>query len=418
MVAFFAACLCLSIAKHNRIGIQNYKSEIWSDKAGYYIYLPLTFKYDFRADLLPDSIAEKTGQGFSINQKTNKVQTKFTYGLAFFEAPFYLMADLSARITGYEQDGFSKPYNSSISLSGVFYLVLGLCFLSEFLKKYYSGRVVFFTLTLIFLASNLFYYGIHESGMSHIYSFFLFSLALFFCDKHDFLARSGPWVFLILGFILGFIVLIRPVNLLFLSFLLFLNIESWQEIRQRFKNIAFSENSVFLYFSLFLVFLPQFFYWHSISGKWIFFSYENESFNWSKPMTILSWFSPGNGLFSNSPLWFLLIFSCFRMLKSKPKNGLFLLILFAGFSYIFSCWWSWGFGCAFGARSFVEYLPLFSLPLCHFIAGLKTRKAQVIMTVSGLLLIYHNLKMSYSYGGCFYGVGDWDWNCYFNLLTG
>jgi len=53
---FYFFTVFLTLNRHSRTGIQNYHSEIWADKAGYYIYLPSFFIYNFDGKKLPKII--------------------------------------------------------------------------------------------------------------------------------------------------------------------------------------------------------------------------------------------------------------------------------------------------------------------------------------------------------------------------
>jgi hypothetical protein len=108
------------------------------------------------------------------------------------------------------------------------------------------------------------------------------------------------------------------------------------------------------------------------------------------------------------------------MILRKVNNGFYLLGVFLIITYIFSSWWAYNFGCAFGARSYVEYLSLFSIPVAYIFEKVNTDSNKISKSVFWIIivaLIIFNLKMTYSYDGCFYGSGDWDWKEYFNLVT-
>ena len=75
-------------------------------------------------------------------------------------------------LIAYSNDGYSKLYLILINMAAVFYLLIGLFFLNLILEGYYINE---WEKSLILFASvfatNLFYYTVVESGMSHIYSF-------------------------------------------------------------------------------------------------------------------------------------------------------------------------------------------------------------------------------------------------------
>src|SRR5690554_5459863 len=88
VLAFTALVIFLSFNRHSKSGYFNYHSEIWADKAGYYVYLPAAFKFNFDSRQFPDSIQIKTGGGFELLQDQQKVVTKYPYGVALLQAPF------------------------------------------------------------------------------------------------------------------------------------------------------------------------------------------------------------------------------------------------------------------------------------------------------------------------------------------
>ncbi len=178
-IIFYALCCYLSFNRHSKDEVFNYHSEIFADKAEYYIFLPALFIYDFKANQLPYQIDKKTGSGFIADTIKNKILTKVTYGVALLESPFFIVTHLLSKKLGYPADGFSIIYNRMIDISCVFYAVFALIFLYFFLIRYVASKIAVIVLSCLFFGTNLFYYSIFETGMSHIYSFFC-SLFFFF----------------------------------------------------------------------------------------------------------------------------------------------------------------------------------------------------------------------------------------------
>ena len=50
-------------------------------------------------------------------------------------APFFGLGHLVAKIQGDKLDGYSAPYQKSISLAGIFYLIIGLFFCAKLLSE-------------------------------------------------------------------------------------------------------------------------------------------------------------------------------------------------------------------------------------------------------------------------------------------
>lgn len=405
--------------KHSKNGYFNYQSEIWADKAGYNVYLPATFIYNFDASTFPDSIDAHTGGGFRLDQKTKVVHTKYTYGVALMQAPFFLMAYWYSKFNGMESTGYEPIYHAIINLSAVFYLVLGLFFLFKFLSLKHSWRTSFFSVAIIFLGTNLYYYAIDDTGMSHVYSFFLFSSFLFISRKTDFLKDSKLINLIAISLVSSIILLIRPTGAIFILIFFFLDLNQRSLILQRFHKI-WNVRAISAFIIVFaLIWFPQLLYWKYSTGDFFSYSYGGEGFNFLSPKLNYTWFSPINGLFLYTPIYLLILFGIVRMIQNQVTNGWLILTLFFTISYVFSSWWDWSFGCSFGARSFVEYLSLFVLPISYILSQYSKLSAykKVLVVILILGFVAFNLKLIYTYDSCFFGTKTWDWSEYRSLIA-
>lgn len=405
----------LTFNKHSRSRADSYKSVIWADAAGYYVYLPLFFIYNNDASALPDKIIERTGNGFAVDTLKNKVITKYTSGVAILQLPFFAASHVAAKLLNKSPDGFSLIYCYGIMIAAVFYGCLGLWFLCRFLQLNYSPLISFLTTLSIFLCTNLYYYTIDASGMSHVYSFFLCASLLYFTA--DYSSRPTVKALFLILFLLAIAVLIRPTNILFALLPLFLNVANRDELRIRIQ--LFFMNRTLIVFALIiscLIFVPQIIYWHGLSGNLLHYSYGNEGFsNWNNPQFIKLWFSTKNGLFLYSPLFLFSIAGIILMIFNKEKNGVLLFSFFLITSYLFASWHDWTFGCSFGSRPFVEYYPLLSIPIAFILSHLKSSYHKAVVYSLIVICCYLNFDMIYYYDGCFY-AGDWDFEAYLNLL--
>ncbi|MEI7499218.1 MAG: hypothetical protein WCK84_02115 [Bacteroidota bacterium] len=391
------------------------RSVVWSDRAGYYIYLPATFFYHFDTHKMPADLDVKTGGGFSIDTRNNKIDTKYTYGVALLASPFFLASGFVSSIAGYDNEGgFSMLYMRMISLAAVVYLILGLWFLKKFLDYYFQPAVNFFVITLIFFGTNLFYYSLIDAMMSHVYSFFLFALFLFLLKKFQ---LSGSWpYFILLSITLSLAILIRPTNIL-LGLLFFVwDASSTGECIKRVKQFLNPLYLLCFMAILLIVFMPQFFYWKYLSGNWLHFSYHHEGFtNWSQPRIAEVLFSPLNGLITYVPLVLIFLSGIIIMLFRKRQNGLLIAGVFIVLTIICASWESWYFGCSYGQRSYIEYFTILAVPFGYFTTELfNARKfwLSVIIFFFIFLFTYFNLRLTcslYRFEQCYYG-STWDWD--------
>ena len=113
ILALIYTGLCfLSLYRHKNVELNTFRSEIWADRAGYYVYLPSLFIYNFSSDKFPESIEKQTGNGFSLNKEKDKIITKYTYGVALLQLPFFIIADAFSSVSSViPRNGFSIYYN-------------------------------------------------------------------------------------------------------------------------------------------------------------------------------------------------------------------------------------------------------------------------------------------------------------------
>lgn len=409
----FSAFLFLALNKHSKDDYRSYRSVLWADASGYHIYNPLWFIYgnDFRD--MPDSINYKTGTGFSFNEESGRVITKYTSGVAILQAPFFLTAHLLSGPLGFPSDGFSPIYHRAIMVAGAFYGLLGLFFSFLFLKKYFFEKISLLTVAVFFLCTNLFYYTLDASGFLHVYSFFLISGITLLTSRIYEKPNFNNFLLLALAFALA--VLIRPTNIILIFFILFFGNEfSIQDrilfFRKHIRQILFAGTLSTV------VFLPQSVYWWQSFRSPIVYSYGEEGFAFLlSPKLIQVWFSTNNGLFTWAPVLFISVAGMVLSVRNKNNTGVLVTLLFFISSYLFSSWWNYWFGCAMGARSFVEYYPLLMYPFALAVSKIQSKTGTGLLYLFFAACLFINMNIIYYYDGCFYG-GEWDWGAYLNLL--
>ncbi len=405
---FVYGALCfISLNRHSHAKIHTYHSEIWADKAGYNVYLPATFIYHFQTESLPKHIDSLTGYGFTIDSTNQKIITKYPYGVALMQSPFWLIAHLLST----EKDGFSVLYQKSIDFAGSFYLCLGI-FMLFFLIKQYSTRNYAILLSILLTTSTgIFYYGIFETGMSHIYSFCVLSALVYLLFQTK--TQATFYNLLFLGLLSSLYIIIRPINIVFLivlfAFVLFHNKSAILNFNT-FKQLKTIHYIIIISICLILI-IPQLAYYKYAFNSYLTNSYSNESF--VKPtlrrITQLL-FSPHNGLFIYYPIGiFLLIYAFIQQHYSR----FLLLSLACVYVILYSSWWSLSLGCGFGHRAFNDIAILFFIPLFMNTPSLKK---SVILIIG--ILAFINLKFIFSYDGCLFSSENGSFTEYFHILFG
>ena len=114
---------------------------------------------------------------------------------------------------GYTRSDYFNPlYCNIVALSGLLASFLGLFFLRKSLLKLVSPGVTFWVIVSVFFGTNLYYYATREMNIAHVYNFFLFSLLLYMIPGY--LKKPGRLNSFLLGTVLGWIILIRPTNII------------------------------------------------------------------------------------------------------------------------------------------------------------------------------------------------------------
>jgi hypothetical protein len=379
------------------------------DPLGYFTYLPATFIYQDLAQLDQTNIArgkylnrpfdenyyEKIG-AVTITETGNKVN-KYTCGFPIMISPFFGIAHLLAPIFDYPQDGFAPIYIFFFYLAGFLYPLLGLILLRSILLRWFPDKIVALTLILIALGTNLYFFSVYHSSMTHATLFFLHVLALHQCillyEKQKMINA------LILGWALGMVTLIRPVEIILALIPIVWGLKGfnkeafiahWNFLKEQRLKIAF----VFL--AAFICAIPQLVYCYQLSGQVLYYSYGNEGFNFSKPMIFKGLFSYSNGWLAYTPLMYFALIGIFFLPK---KQHLYALLAFLPLHiYITYSWWCWYYINGYGSRPMVEVYGLMSLPLASFWLRISKKKILFYATLFlAFFFVYVNMLNTWQF---------------------
>ncbi len=373
-----------NLARWNRL------DTIVTDVIEYYGYLPASFIEQDLALKFHDqkSIEQGKKYWYHTTPEGNRV-FRFTMGLSFLYAPFFLVAHLYANTAGVEPTGFTVPYHFSVALSCLFYLFWGLWLLRKVLLTFYSEIVTAFTLLLVVLATNLFFYVTNMPGMSHAYNFSLVSGLLWLTIKwHE---KPAYWHSLFIGIILGLLLLIRPVNGLFILIPVLYGLNSKFDLVEKWKLMQTHVwHLVLASLAVFFVVLPQLVYWKYVTGSFIYYSYGEEKFFFSEPIILRGLFGFRKGWYIYTPV---MLFATIGIgwVRKHAKNFFWPIAVFMPINiWILMSWWCWWYGGGYGQRTLIDSYPLMAFGLASFLSiifALKQKLIRVGMVVLMFLLL-------------------------------
>jgi hypothetical protein len=409
-ISIFAVLIPVCIAIWHVYNIKSWKIPqrvICWDVVSYYAYLPATFIYH---DPTLKFIEKKQPYPeilFWPNKTSdNKYVIKMSLGLSYLYAPFFFLAHATVGLTHQNPSGFSPHYKYFLLLSGILYYLIGLLVLRKILRMLFSEYLTAFVILTIALATNLFYYGSTEATMPHVYLFALTNI--FILTTIRWYESPGYLKTILLGVLTGLISLIRPTNLIVLVFFFLWDIKTWKDLNVRFKTLMrYFHHFIIIGILIFIIWIPQFLYWKTATGHWVFFSYIGERFYFLHPQIL-------NGLFSFRKGWLLytpvMIFAVagIPVLWHRRREFFWpVLILFVLHVYLIYSWWCWWYGGSLGSRPMIDIYGPLAVSMAFFLQWILERKKWIRFTLLTLFLMT-GLKGGLLNIQYYYGTIHWE----------
>ncbi len=371
------------------------------DVKSYYAWLPAVFIYnDLSLEFRRADIDKFGDLIWPVETPTGKHAIITTMAMSALYSPFFAVAHTVAIFTPWEADGYSRPYRFALTFGALFYLWAGLLFLRSVLRRYVGEYIVATAIIAVTLGTNLFYYSTYEAPMTHVYNFSL--IAAFTWLTIRFYDRPSQRTIVPAGFLAGLITLIRPVNIIVLLIFFLWDTGSLNDLKKRFLFFLKRSHWIALMAICFiLVWVPQFIYWHWVSGKIFYFTYGEAGgrFFFNNPQVLNILFSVKKGWLIYTPIMLFSLAGIIVLFVKKRGPALAISVFMILNIYILSSWWNWWYGGGFGLRSFVDSYALLAIPLAAFIDVTVRRGRLLRMPVIGLLalLVFFNLFQTRQY---------------------
>ena len=376
---------------------QRFKKVINEDAVGYYLILPALFIFDDPNFQFIDSSVrqQENHKGYFppvVNTlENNENVCKYYSGVALLQSPFFIIGNtILQQFEPYT--GFELPFHYLLLLSVIFYVSWSIILLFKSLKLlnipwYWSMGMVI----IVLFGTNLQLYTTYDLAYSHSYSFFTF-IALIYCSL-IYKQRPQLKTILLIGFLMGLIVVIRPANFLITLSPLF--IIPFSVIKKHFKN-----HSLPLILSISIAPLIQMALWHWQTGDWIVYPYKSETLNLSHPQLAELLWSYNCGWFTYTPVMpSIVIFSFIALIiQRKFKVLLAVILILLPSIYIIASWYYIHYGCTLGCRPITEfYGPIILLFAYSIRPVLKKKWFSVSFIVVGLCSLFYNQILHYQF---------------------
>lgn len=372
---------------------------ITSDGNGYYSYLPAFFIYrDLHfnfIDSLQKTEAQHTRITDDFRRKVEGGVVNITYvGVSILWIPFFLGGHCIALLTPHEANGFSTPYQLSILIAAIFYLMLGLWAFGRLLGSLFSVKpwVISICLFGLVFATSSIYYITDEPSFTHIYSMSLFSIFLLYVHRFLNTYRTKHlWIWVVALALIG---LVRPTNAIMIPAIP-IAAGSWDKLKSAPGWVLANPFRVILPGLTFFAILsiqPVIYYLQT--GSFFVWSYQGVSFNFGNPQILNILFSYQKGLFVYTPLLLFSLIGFWYFFKANRFVFYWLLVSILVAIYIQASWWNWWFGMSFGHRAFIDFYPLFFLAIAYGISSIKREGLlSIVLFVSCVFLVFNQIQL-------------------------
>lgn len=349
--------------------------KVYSDGFGYYLYLPAVIHNDFSFEFI-----EGWEHPFGLKEVQGGKIDKYPVGVAILESPFFFAAHavclVKDALTGsMTATGYSNLYQYMVLFGGIFYWCAGTILLYKLLNHYigFSKRVSLLSCIVITYGTNLFHYASYDACFSHVYSYFLFNLFLWYLCWYESREEDGENRVIhtcIFGLIAGLIFLCRNTNVVFVVTYILYGVRNLQTLKERILTVLRPSRVIPIVLTGIVTIFPQLLYWHAATGHWFVYSYgADEPFYWLAPQIGNFLFSVRKGLFFWSPILLLAIVGICVTYRKRRQLYTGLVVFLVMIIYISSAWWCWYYAGAYGQRVAVDFMCLFAV----FIGGVFDR---------------------------------------------
>ena len=391
-----AICLCVSC--HYQLANGKCDNAIRSDGIGYYSYLPATFIYhDYSYTFIGKAQKEHPEINFSdsfLTPTDKGITNKYFIGVSIVLLPFFLVAHLLSYLFHFPPDGYSFFYQLFVLLAANVYFYLGCRFTRKLILQYpVSQAIAAFIMVITVFATNLFFYASGDPSYSHIYSFAIIAMFLYYSGV--FFKTHNPKHFYLSTVLFALVILLRPTNAVVALLLPFLA-GSAGAFADALKTMKMRK-IIFAATLLVCILLLQPLTYYLETGCFFIWSYGKEHFYFDDPQFYNILLGYKKGLFVYTPLALFSLGGFFYVFKTN-KFRFWILLLFVFIStYIIASWSCWWYGASLSQRAFVDLYSVLALLLTFLFMSLKKQILKVFYYCFSFLCLGYSLVLTYQY---------------------
>ncbi len=394
---------------------------IAGDGLGYYSHLPAVFiygdselEYKWFNEVHNNNYAYSAFENPEDNllvQYGDRRINKYYPGLSFVWMPFFFGAHAYASVTDYAADGYSAPYQWALGIASLFWLIVGLIYLRKLISALTGNDNIAIAIPLLFFfGTNLYQFGIFCNTLSHLYSFSVNTMFLYFAHCYFRNTEKRTLYFVLAGCALLLTISIRPLNGIVLPAAFAFVPSGYFRTQKLFS--GFDRKIIIpIIFSLSLL------TWHfyivcTQTGSLFAYTYTNETFDFAHSKWCDSLFSYHNGLFVYSPLALL---SCAGIFFMRDVKHFVFPVMFFAIVFLYASWWYW----PITRRAVIDYYPLLAIMMAVLLSKLNKPSLKWTVVVLLLFSVFHyqlkNYQVNKGILSEYSTYGELFWRSYFRI---
>jgi len=343
----------------------------------------------------------KFGHVAEFAHKSKEISRGFSLGISLIWLPLYIVGDgatvvLQSIGIPVVRNGYSDPYQLTVGVGSILFVVSGLIVLSRALRRYFPQKVLIPTLLLVLFTTNLLYYSGLDVLNSHPFAFLLVSILIWSYTR--FLEKKETKYLMVQALIVGLLMGNRTQDALFLiipllaPLIVFLN-----KFVNLFKNwLFFSKKYFIIFLFIFLGYLPQFLLLVISQKEFLLVPHLSDK-TFTLPIYLIGiFFSTKLGIFFYMPMLLVGIGGLLLLRKKlSSSRNLFLVVILLHFILI-SSWHGWP-QAAYSMRYFISLLPLIAFGIAEVVDRLQKRYSLGLVYALVAIFILHQLVMIFNF---------------------
>ncbi|MFA6260785.1 MAG: hypothetical protein WC760_04915 [Bacteroidia bacterium] len=377
------------------------KEEISWDVLGYHMYLPATLLH--HDPLLKDiSWFEKArterqlaGTAYMISTNQNgQPMYFFLMGMSLFYLPFFLLARLYDLLFGLAADPYS--WHDQVILSAGFILItlVGLIYLRKILLQFYSDRITAIVLLVMLFATNC----IHHLTIKNLETVnVLFTLGtLVMWNTIRWHQNRGSVYLYGMALCMMLMLLVKPSEFTIVLIPLFWNVTGFAALKIKLKGLISDRKTwAWIAITAVILFFPQLYYWHRMTGKWIHDSYINPGIglDFLSPHIFNVLFSFRKGWLIYTPIMGIALLGFIPLYRQYRNLFWACLLYFLSSFYIIASWTEWWYGAAFSIRPLIVTYPVLALSMGAFLQWIGQQRRWLTYSTGLVMILFTSLNL-------------------------